>query len=288
MEAVDISSLVAKVPRRDSIGSAQYEELKAASAAGDVGRVRRLFDSTKPDSREGNYLLLLAQRNGHIRVTRHLVSHGIPIEANRVRDAIAASDYRSLSLFLDNGYDINQPKAWCTPSVLIHAFDNEDLCRWLLDRGADPNARCILDVSPLSIAVREAPLAIIKLLLQRGGSIECGQLLHYAVARDEPDYLEVLDFLLNKGLSAHINRVMFTNDRISYEWQKAFGIGTPLHHAADDGKLDLVDALISWGADPSVKDERGKLAIDRSRWNERMEVVERLRGLRLLKNSAHL
>lgn len=75
---------------------------------------------------------------------------------------------------------------------------------------------------------------------------------------------------------------MCADHPVSYEMQKAFGIGTPLHEAAGLGKLDVVDVLLARGADPNVRDVTGELAIDRARRNNRMDVVERLRGLCLL------
>src|SRR5438876_40828 len=76
---------------------------------------------------------------------------------------------------------------------------DEELTQWFLSHGADPNAGCGLDFTPLSVAVEKAPFKIIKLLFHYGGSINCGQLLHYAIRRDAPDRLEVLEFILNKG-----------------------------------------------------------------------------------------
>lgn len=151
-------------------------------------------------------------------------------------------------------------------------FDDEKLCNWLLDRGADPNAKCVLDFTPLSVAVQEAPLVIIKLLFDKGGSIEHGQLLHYAVRRDQPDYLEVLQFILDKN--PHVNQIMYENHPQSYELQKAFGIATPLHEAAEMGKLDVVNALLAKGADRTVKDARGETALDRAERNHRTAVMD--------------
>lgn len=157
------------------------------------------------------------------------------------------------------------------------SFDDEKLCKWLLEHGADPNAQSVLDITPLSVAVQEASFSIIKLLFEYGGSIEHGQLLHYAIRRVRADYLEVLVFILDKG--PHVNQVMYENRPACYELQKPFGIGTPLHEAADMGRLDVVDVLLARGADPNIKDARGELAIERAERNNKVAVVERLRSL---------
>jgi ankyrin repeat protein len=52
---------------------------------------------------------------------------------------------------------------------------------WLLDRGADPNARCDIDYTPLSYAVKYADLPTINFLLRHGGDVRKGQLVHNAI-----------------------------------------------------------------------------------------------------------
>lgn len=96
--------------------------------------------------------------------------------------------------------------------------------------------------------------------------------MHYAVRREHPGHLEVLQFILDKG--PQINQIMYENCRQIYELQKAFGIGTPLHEAAELGKLDIVTALLANGADPAVKDPRGETALDRAERNNRTAVME--------------
>lgn len=117
-------------------------------------------------------------------------------------------------------------------------MDDEELNKWFLAYGADPNAECGLDLTPLSVAVQQAPFRIVKLLFEDGGSIKHGQLLHYAVRRDLPDQLEVLEYILDK--EPQINHVMYQNRLDCYYHQRAFGIGTPLHEAAGRGNLDVV------------------------------------------------
>ena len=55
---------------------------------------------------------------------------------------------------------------------------------------------------------------------------------------------------------------MFQNYPESYEQEKYSGLGTALHSAARIGKLDMVQALLAEGADPSIKNSMGQLAIE--------------------------
>lgn len=69
---------------------------------------------------------------------------------------------------------------------------------------------------------------------------------------------------------------MFENDRASYELQKYFGIGTPLHEAVVIGRIDVIDALLARGTDPNVKDFHGKSAIEKAERDGKTNIVERL------------
>ena len=125
-------------------------------------------------------------------------------------------------------------------------------------------------------------MATIKLLFAHGGSIEHGQLLHYAVRRNINDRPKVAQLLIDKG--APINDVMYQNHPESYRQMQDFGIGTPLHEAAEEGKLDMVELLIAHGADPMIRDPKGELAIDKARRAGQSEVVQQL--LRLTDSSS--
>ena len=93
------------------------------------------------------------------------------------------------------------------------AFNDEHLTSWPLAHGVNPNAECRLDLTQLSVAGYGAPFAMIKLLFDHGGSIQHGQLLHYAVRRNHTDRLEVLGFIINKD--APNNNVMY-QDRLDW------------------------------------------------------------------------
>ena len=150
---------------------------------------------------------------------------------------------------------------------------------WFLDHGADPNARCSQDCTPLSFAVRHASFSAILALFNREGAIQHGQLLHHAAQRELSDRFEVLTFLLEKGGSESINKIMYQDSLEEYLQNMYAGIGTPLQLAAGEGLLDLVKLLVDKGADPLIKDPRGKLAIDWALERTHADVADFLRPL---------
>lgn len=69
---------------------------------------------------------------------------------------------------------------------------------WLLRHGADPNQKCLIDLTPLSYAVHYASISNIKLFLGNGGDTQQRQLLFHALDR-ESEVFEVLTLLLKEG-----------------------------------------------------------------------------------------
>ena len=70
---------------------------------------------------------------------------------------------------------------------------------------------------------------------------------------------------------------MFEDCVESYELEKYSGLGTPLHSAAETGRLDMVEMLLLKGADPLIKNSMGRLAIELAEYHGRSAVTARLR-----------
>ena len=95
----------------------------------------------------------------------------------------------------------------------------------------------------MSEAMCQASLDTIRRVFDRGGNIEQGQLLHNAVQRAAPDAVELIHMLLDKG--APINGIHYKDHAQSWRDRCYFGLGTPLHYAAQDGRVELVSILLS-------------------------------------------
>ena len=143
---------------------------------------------------------------------------------------------------------------------------------WLLDHGADPNRQCVIDLTPLSLAVESAPVSVIRLMLSRGGDAQRGQLLHHAIERPS-DTIEVLRLLVEQG--APINSTVY-EDYPSWALFHFMGLGTALHKAAELGNVDAVRYLIGEGADRSIKDTNGRTAIELAQMLNQRQVIEAL------------
>jgi ankyrin repeat protein len=114
-----------------------------------------------------------------------------------------------------------------------------------LDQGADPDARCYLDLTTLSFAVRRAERSAITLLLDRG-NVEKGQLVYHAVERDQ-DSISILQLLVSRGAS--LDKIQYSEHFDSSNHEHFEGLGTPLHRAVELQKVDVVQYLLQMGAD---------------------------------------
>lgn len=59
-------------------------------------------------------------------------------------------------------------------------------------------------------------------------------------------------------LGAPINEIKYEKEANVYWEREPFGLGTPLHRAAEFGKADVVEYLLEHGADPLKLDSKGK------------------------------
>ncbi|KAF1951327.1 ankyrin [Byssothecium circinans] len=222
-----------------------------------------------------------AIRQNNIEMVQFLLDENVANGDLPVESAVRGRAFEVLELFLRYGCDINQPLARNSPPVLSIPLctSDEEMVVWLLDHGADPNSRCDWDFTPTSYAMYAAPLKTIDYLFQRGANPLCGQLLHHAVLRDKPDALEVVRRIVEKG--APINEIKYEKDPKTYIEREPFGLGTPLHRAAEFGKLDIVEYLLEMGADPLKLDSKGRTP---RFWAEKKGFAEVVRALEEAEN----
>ncbi|KAL8901462.1 MAG: hypothetical protein Q9207_005199 [Kuettlingeria erythrocarpa] len=271
---------ISQAPARFDTPPRELEQLEVASAAGDVATVTSIMDSWADKPAEEQHWkgafgkgLKPALEGGHVAVAACLLERGVKVNSGNFSSAMEHKSYGFLELYLDHGYDINSSDGF-RPTPLADTLDDETMLRWFLDHGADPNAEKIgryghpMGETPLSKSMWNAPFSTIKLLFERGGpdSIKSGSLLWYAVNRELPDRLEVIQYLLEKGAASDLTKLMY-HDRPEAARQADWVLGrqTPLHAAAREGKLDIIKLFIAWGADPTIPDSKGRLAIDEAK-----------------------
>ncbi|KAL2433779.1 hypothetical protein ABEF95_010613 [Exophiala dermatitidis] len=187
-----------------------------------------------------------------------LLKHRPPSQKELKGLAFAASESKSLptlQVLLDNGWDINTPESYSDPPSLgraIQAGADEDVVRWFLAHGANPNAYATkYKTTPLSRAVQFAPPKIVQLLLDCGGSATTGELIWFACQRTagDPDALKILELLYDRG--ALIDNVLFAD--FNELQDVSMFCGTPLWESIGKGDVARVQFLLNRGASLHAK-----------------------------------
>ncbi|KAL9025976.1 MAG: hypothetical protein Q9196_005284 [Gyalolechia fulgens] len=257
----------------------EFSQVQEASAAGDLATVKSILDHWDRNMDSFSSSFVPALDNGHVDVASCLLEHGVSVEGVHFKRAMELKLYSFLERCLRHGFNINDYGFPFRPTPLAECLGDEEMTRWLLDHGADPNAESVINgakmgETPLSISMLYTPFSTIQLLFERGGpeSIKYGQLLWYAVERKLPDRVEVLEYLLAKGAAVDLKRLQY-HDRPGPAMQADWVLGrqTPLHGAARNGDLHVVKLFVAWGADPTMPDSKGRLAIDEARKQRRMK-----------------
>lgn len=123
---------------------------------------------------------------------------------------------------------------------------NEDLVRYLIDRGADVHAVTSRGTSMLSVAIGSSNSAIVEMLLDEGASV------------DDAD--ELLRLIINAAFSEKedIARRLLQHKSITADAVDRSKLYLALHVACENEDLEFVKLLVEAGADVNALDEKGK------------------------------
>ncbi|KAK1808377.1 hypothetical protein LTR12_017268 [Friedmanniomyces endolithicus] len=235
-----------------------FSDLREAVRFGYIEDVRfklcliRTSEPTKPLSKFSR-LLAEAIQHRHMDILEFLLLKRIPITSDAVKAAAKTRCREALSMLFNHSWDINQPLSGDEPPVLSKVLEDFELVAWLLEQGANPNAGCDIDETPLSHAVAAAPRLTVQVLLEKAATLEKGQLIHCAVDREIPDP-ELIGILAENG--APYDDILW-QDAKSFRYRGHFTRGTPLHRACKSDNVAVARVLLNIGAGPdklSMKD----------------------------------
>ena len=151
--------------------------------------------------------------------------------------AVRQGHMESVKALLARGANVNQPTAGHdrTPPLLIATINGEfDIAKYLLEKGADPNAASENGVT--------AVYATLNCQWATGGSYPHPR----AQLQQRTTYLELLKALLDQGANPNAR----LNKRV---WYGEGSVGaTPFWRAASAADVDAMRLLVSHGADPHI------------------------------------
>jgi len=247
-----------------------YENMNAlfyAIQANDLDRVRVLLElKAKVNTRFNHGLTALYLAMDNIEIVKLLLKYGADMNnqvSNGLTLLIQASSENNIELvkvLLDNGADINIKTAnKGTALIVAIARQNVEVIKILLEHGADVNVVEITGATPLDMAKAHNNETIINLLLQKGAKSTNSSIPPFHQAFVDKN-IEDIERLLNLG------------HNIDEENES----GTALMYASSIGDIEMVNLLLSYGADINRQTKRGVFALSMASFYGHYNVVKYL------------
>lgn len=172
--------------------------------------------------------------------------------------AIELDDDHAVAALLRRGFDPNARDARRQPAITVALFkdSNKAAAVLLASRKLDVNAPNAKGESPLMMAALRGNLQAARTLIARDADVnKTGWTpLHYAASSTSDKAQAMVHLLLEH--SAYIDAGSPNGS-------------TPLMMAAEFGQIDVARLLLQEGADPTIKNQQGRTALDFARRAER-------------------
>jgi len=283
--SLEVVKLLLSRGAKDDDGAALTNAYEAGNA--DIEKLLQQASPATPSAR--SRLLAAATRKGDTARAQSLIASGI--DAAGLDDALVLAVGRDaefieiIRLLLDKGARVNQPGLIRTPLMLAVHHDHVETIKLLLAKGADVNASINQDITALAIAVKANNAAVVRLLLARGADARAKDLLSLAarapgLLTDEDVHphpertSEILQLLLDNGANAKspdgdraleeansLEKVKLLLARGANPNAKGYFDSTALMAAAARSDNQIVEALLSAGADVNAQDGNGNTAL---------------------------
>ncbi len=192
------------------------------------------------------------------------------VVTNRVPPADRDERERSIKLLVEAGADpLAKNARWLTPLHVAAKSGLPEAVELFLEKGADPNGLTTALNTPLQLA-------------GTGGQLECARiLLKHGAVTDSPTWQIPL---LSSAIDGDNLEVvaLFLEHRTPFDRRDVYG-AFPLHQAAYNGQLRMVEILLDAGADPNVRDFQYRTPAHVAAAGNHREVVDLLnqRGARM-------
>jgi len=194
--------------------------------------------------------LCVATRANNMDLVKLLVEAGGDVNAGgwtALCVAVTQNNRAIADYLIDHGANVNvqSPQGWSALCQTINVSDSVEMADLLIARGADMNAGYW---PPITSAVREKRIDLLRLFLQRGADVNNTDRweytpLYFAVHNDDLNYLKVL---ISGGADLDM---------------KQPGGETALMSGAVAGRTEAVRLLLEAGADVNARNDRGQTAL---------------------------
>ncbi|MBN2181047.1 MAG: ankyrin repeat domain-containing protein [Sedimentisphaerales bacterium] len=239
--------------------------IHVAAQLGDLEKVKAFLEqgigvNTKDES--GMTPLLRAVSDEQSGMAKFLIENGADVNTGDESGfsplvyAVWNDDPNVVKMLLDKGADVNAKDNDIGFAVLHWAVlvDNKGLTELILAAGADVNARSNTGEMPLDVAAYGVSAAIGELLVAKGAEVSS---LYTAAYMGDLDKVKA-----------------FIDQGADIKQKKGMIEGTALHAAAAGGHKEVVEFLISRGADANITNIAGKTALHIAAGAGHLEIVQ--------------
>jgi ankyrin repeat protein len=205
-----------------------------------------------------NYKLLYACRHGHFDTVKYLVEQGANVNAVDNHNN-SPGEHGTTALM----YASVNP-AYIGLLGVANADTRFNIVKYLVEHGADVNAKNAKGRTALMWASTNRRLEIVKYLVEHGADVN-------------PKDYEGSTALLNAASGRRFNIVKYLVEHgADVNARPEFGY-TALIYASEKGRLDIVKYLIEHGADVNAKDDDGNTALlIAAKYCDRLDVIKYL------------
>jgi ankyrin repeat protein len=251
--------------------------LDQAAAGGQVEVVGKLLEATKECPMEKASAVRKAAEKGQSQMVEVLLDQGVTPDASILNSAAGAGIQETVSTLLERGLDPNaQDEQGRTALHAAASAGNTQIVEQLLESGASLCVSDEQDKTPLFFAVGSGDENMVRRLVDEGADIDArtttGETaLFHAAATGQ---IGIVKLLLSFG--AAVNTIQKPiSDQVHTGLDSPCGqYYTPLHAAAAEGHRQIVESLISCGAEIELEDARGLRPIHLAAENGCTEVLE--------------
>ena len=214
----------------------------------------------------------------HLPIVAYLLEQGTLVSGNIMILALGNTDEATamFQTFLSHGWDINSktdlgntmlkwagfPFPFCTSKFSLtscrHVVLNQDLSRWFLSHGADPNACSKPGSTLLDVVAANSTPTVFDLFIDHGARLEDSDALISSAGEREnrPGRVEMMAHLLDMGMD--ISAI----GRRDYPPSRRMGRGTPLHAAVGARAIDRIEFLLERGTDMEKRNTLGQTPME--------------------------
>lgn len=239
-----------------------------------------LDDSTScPESRPSlEHILCRAIFSNDFDLVRTCLPKGVELDCWVHESVGSRLSIDLMEILIPAGLDVNFNLGRQGRYVTIAVQKNDiNLTRFLLEHGADVNKPGVTYRFPaLALAVPNNNAEMAELLIQHGAQIDGSGALGMAATHRK---FKMMDLLLKHGVDVNVNDNNPETNRLRLIMgNKNF---TALHEAASAGHADVVAYLIEHGANPDLRDARGRTPSMLAQEKYHQEVVKVLDGMQV-------